>query len=152
MKQILFLFLLLCSVSVYGQRYCLQAGHRVSIIVLDELNSQKPAFSPSAVVAGDVYDDQGRKILIPKGTPVLLQVHFRKASLTGDVGQITITPVSTQAINGREITFVAEPIVFEGNDNDFFRSQKKVIIAARTALVASVANTYCFKVQSPTTN
>lgn len=148
MKTPTFLFVVMMSVCAFGQnQYCIQAGHQVSVILLDELNSQRKISSPSAIVAGDVYDDHGRKVLIRKGTPVLLQVKCRKASLSGDVGQITILPVSTQAVNGREITFVADAIVFEGNDNAYFRSQKKAVITQGTAFVAKIGNTYCFTEQ-----
>lgn len=133
-------------------RYCIQRGHNVSVTILDNLNSQESTSSPTAIVAGDVYDDSGTIILIRKGTPVLMQIQCRKASLSGDVGKISITPISTQAFNGREITFFAEPIEFEGNDNAFFRSQKKVTIAAGTSFIASIANTYCFNMQPQATS
>lgn len=153
MKQYLCLLLLFCAISMNGQsRYCIQRGHNVSVTILDNLDSQKSTSSPTAIVAGDVYDDSGTIILIRKGTPVLMQMQCRRASLSGDVGKITLTPISTQAVNGREITFSAEPIEFEGNDNAFFRSQKKVTIVAGTSLIASVANTYCFNMQPQTTN
>lgn len=143
-----FVFLLaLCVVSFsYAQNaFYLRAGHRVSIVLLTELDSQQRPTSPSAVVAADVYDDSGAVLLIRKGTSVLVQVQCRKASLSGDVGQISVLPISTQAVNGREITFVAEPAVWEGAENEFFRSQKKVVVPVGTAFVASIANTYCFR-------
>ena len=103
--------------------------------------------TPSAEVAGDVYDETGEFILIRKGTPVTLQVETRKANLSGSVGRITITAISTTAYNGREITFGAEPIIFRGNDNDFFRSQMNVVVPEGTAIVAPIANQYCFKIK-----
>ncbi|HCS87423.1 MAG TPA: hypothetical protein DIW30_03095 [Bacteroidales bacterium] len=153
MKQYLYLFLLFCTISVNGQNhYCIQHGHNVSVTILDSLNSQKSTSSPTAIMAGDVYDDSGTIILIRKGTPVLMQMQCRRASLTGGVGKIILTPISTQAVNGREITFSAEPIEFEGNDNAFFRSQKDVTIVAGTSFIATIANNYCFNMQPQATN
>lgn len=77
-----------------------------------------------------------------------MQVETRKANLSGNVGRITITPISTTAYNGREVTFEAEPIVYMGNDNDFFASKSNVIVPEGTAIVAPIANKYCFKIKA----
>lgn len=150
-KQLIFSAILLfgLSISTFAQTsYCLPAGHKISIRILSTLNSKKDTrMTPSAEVAGDVYDETGEFILIRKGTPVTLQVETRKANLSGSVGRITITAISTTAYNGREITFEAEPIIFRGNDNDFFRSQMNVVVPEGTAIVAPIANQYCFKIK-----
>lgn len=150
-KQLLFAVLLLFGVALPGvaqTSYCLEAGHKISIRILSTLDSKKNiTTNPTAEVVHDVYDETGEFILIRKGTLVTLQVTARKANLSGDVGKITITPISTSAFNGREITFEAEPIVFTGNDNDFFRSKMNVTVPEGTAMVAPIANPYCFKVK-----
>lgn len=79
-----FVVLLALSIASFGyaqNAFYLRAGHRVSIVLLTELDSQQRPTSPSAVVAADVYDDSGMMILIRKGTSVLVQVQCRKEFL-----------------------------------------------------------------------
>lgn len=149
LKSLLLLLVLLVSSIVAAQTpYCLETGHKISIRILSTIKSDEPLeSSPTAKVAGDVYDETGEYILIESGTPVTLQVEVRKANLSGDVGRIAITPISTTAYNGREITFEAEPIIYLGNENGFFRSQMNVSVLEGTAFTASIANKYCFKIE-----
>jgi hypothetical protein len=48
-------------------------------------------------------------------------------------------PISTTAVDGREIVFQDQPVVYSGQDA-LFRSRKKVKIAAGTAFAAYTAN------------
>lgn len=146
MKKVLSIAILLSAVMVsYAQSYCIEQGRKISVIVTQEINSQGKIGTPTAEVAGDVYDETGEVVLIKKGTPVYIQVRCRKANVTGNVGEVTITPISTLAYNDREITFDATAITFTGNENALFRSQMKAVVAKGTAFIAPVANTYCFK-------
>lgn len=152
MKKLLPLVILLfMGKMAYAQNnYCLEQGRKISVIITQEINSQKDFGTHLAEIVGDVYDESGEVVLIKKGTPVYVQVRCRRANVTGNVGEITITPISTLAYNDREITFDAEPIVFTGNENAVFRSQMKAVVAKGTAFIAPIANTYCFNMQSQT--
>ncbi|MGM9837418.1 MAG: hypothetical protein ACI30A_02885 [Paludibacteraceae bacterium] len=150
MKRYYLLILLFLSAFVSAQetkKVCLQKGSNISIVILSQIDSQKFKGTPEAKVAADVWDADGEIVLIKKGTPVTLQVNCRKASLSGDVGRIEIQPISTSAFNGREITFdYSNPIVFVGNENGVFASRQNARVASGTAFIATLGNTYCFKV------
>ncbi len=144
--------LLFFGIVAYAQsNYCIEQGRKISVVITQEINSQKDFGTHLAEIVGDVYDESGEVVLIKKGTPVYIQVRCRRANVTGNVGEITITPISTLAYNDREITFDAEPIVFTGNENAVFRSQMKAVVAKGTAFIAPIANTYCFNLQPQVT-
>lgn len=149
-KLISLVVLLFMGITLQAQNnHCIEKGRKISVIITQEINSPKDLKTPTAEVAGDVYDEAGEVVLIKKGTPVYIQVRCHRANVTGSVGEITIVPISTLAYNEREITFDAEPIVFRGNENAVFRSQMKAVVAKGTAFIAPIANTYCFNTQLP---
>lgn len=149
--KILVLSLILFPVLTCAQhtkKVCLQKGTNISIVILSRIDSQNFKGVPDAQVAADVWDGDGETILIKKGSPVTLQVICRKASLSGDVGRIEIQPISTMAYNGREVTFnTNNPVVFTGNENGFLASRQKAMIAAGTAFIGTISNTYCFNIE-----
>lgn len=147
MKHIFDIFVLtLLSISIFGQdKICLPEGTRISVKITHTMSSQHYT-NPTTVVASDVYDSDGEYILIRKNTPVEIQTKIQKASLFGEEGTITFLPISTRAVDGREIVFQDHAVSYEGNDA-LLRSRKNVKIAANTAFAAYTANPYCFKIE-----
>ena len=146
MKRITILTIAFFCLSISAQeKICLQEGTRISVKITTEMSSQHYT-NPTTIVASDVYDQDGEYIIIKKGTPVEIQTKIIKATLFGDEGTIELTPISTLAIDGREIVFQDQPVTFEGNEA-LLRSRKKAKIAAGTAFAAYTANTYCFKIE-----
>ena len=145
-----FIFLPLCIQAQEMRTVCIPKGTNVSIRIIETINSQeahKKKTAPQAVVSGDVWDANGEIILIKGGTPVSVQMKSKRATCVGDVGSVEIQPISTVAYNGRLITFDGErPIIFKGNEDAVFTSQKKVIVVAGTPLIATISNDYCFKI------
>lgn len=148
MKKYLFLSCLCClSFCLYGQqKYCLNAGTKISIVLQDKISSQtaNPGYI-KAKIAADIYDEEGNKILINKGAPVNLQVKIRKATVFGEQGMIELIPISTTAYNGRDVTFDNEAVCFYGNEDALFSRKKKVVVTEGTSFIATIANTTCFK-------
>lgn len=145
MKRFLLVGLILCY-SLLGKandKVCLNEGTRISVKIINEMSSQHYT-NPNTVVASDVYDIDGEYILIKKGTVVEVQTKIQRASTFGDEGSIVFLPISTIAVDGREIVFQDHPISYNGQDA-LTRSRKKVKIAAGTAFAAYTANNYCFK-------
>lgn len=126
-------------------KVCLEEDTRISIVLMQDINSQKFRGIPAAEVAADVWNEDGDMILIRKGTPVTLQVKVRKANIDS-AGKIEIKPISTTAYNGREISFADDGLVeFLGNTDAFFSGKSKVKVVKGTAFSARIANKYCFK-------
>lgn len=133
------------SLSISAQdKVCLFEGTRISVVTTNEISSQRYK-NPNTVIAADVYDQDGEYILIKKGTTVEVQTQIQRAS-TYDEGLIVLLPISTTAIDGRQIVFQDQPVTFNGQDGILI-SRKKVKIAAGTAFAAYTANTYYFKIE-----
>lgn len=145
MKKIILVGLILCYSLIGGanDKVCLKEGTRISVKITNEMSSQHYT-NPNTIIASDVYDVDGDFILIKKGTLVEVQTKIQRASTFGDEGSIVFLPISTTAVDGREIVFMDHPISYNGQDA-LTRSRKKVKIAAGTAFAAFTANTYCFK-------
>jgi len=143
--SLLFVVILFCSISISAQdKICLFEGTRISVVTTNEISSQRYK-NPNTVIAADVYDQDGEYILIKKGTRVEVQTRIHRASAY-DQGLIELLPISTTAIDGRQIVFQDQPVSFNGQDGILI-SRKKVKIAAGTAFAGYTANTYCFKIE-----
>ncbi len=146
MKRICTIFLLLNSIiPLFAQSVRLSKGTVVAMTVTEETSSQTHQ-PPTFIILGDVYDDSGSYIIIKAKTKVTVQLNVRKGNVWGDVGKIEITPIATKAVNGRQIAFVAEPIVFKGNES-FVSAGMQAKISEGTSFIATIANNYVFNIE-----
>ena len=117
MKRFLLLGIILCY-SLQGEandKVCLNEGTRISVKITNEMSSQHYS-TPNTIIASDVYDIDGEYILIKKGTLVEVQTKIQRASTFGDEGAIEFMPISTTAVDGREIVFKDQPVIYNGQD------------------------------------
>ncbi len=146
MKQLLIICICLFTViTLRAEQVRLSCGTVISVKIMQDTDS-KSGVVPMTIVAGDVYDDMGKRVVIKKNTPVDIQFNYRQENLTGDVGLIEITPISTTSVDGRLITFVTESIIFKGNES-IRRSRMQARISAGTSFIATIANDYVFNVE-----
>ncbi len=87
----------------------LERGTALSVRVTSRITSKNEG-SPSAIVENDVKSKDG-EVLIKRGTPVQLQIDRKKARGCGKPGYVTVKCVSTNAVDGQNITL-------EGNISD----------------------------------
>lgn len=79
----------------------LQKGTALTVRILDDVNS-KDKTVPQAIVEYDLRGIDG-KVLISKGTPVLVQVDRKKAKGCGKPGTLSVRCISTVATDGQDI-------------------------------------------------
>lgn len=75
---------------------------RITENVSSNVNKKNSNKQPSAIVDSNIYSNDG-KLLIKRGTPVIVNAVCKKAKGMGKEGEITLTPQSTKAIDGTEI-------------------------------------------------
>ncbi len=138
-------FLLSCVLSLSAQSVRLSKGTVVAITIIEDVSSPMNQ-PPMVIISGDVYDDSGSYIIIKAKTKVTVQLNVRRGNVLGDVGKIEVTPIATKAVNGRQIAFVAEPVVFKGNEH-IFNAGMQARISAGTSFIATIANNYVFNVE-----
>ncbi len=147
MKRIWIISLLLSVIlPVFAQSVRLSKGTTVAVTIVENIRSNEQYPTAKVIVSGDVYDDSGSYIIIKQNTPVTVQLNIRKGKITGDVGKIEVTPIATKAVNGRQIAFIAEPVVFKGNEH-IFNTGMQARISAGTSFIATIANNYVFNVE-----
>ncbi len=148
MKKFLYIIVLLfsCSPICFAEQIKLSKGTTVAVMFTENMRSNGQYPTANVVVSGDVYDDSGSYIIIKQNTPVTVQLNIRKGKITGDVGKIEVTPIATKAVNGRQIAFIAEPVVFKGNEH-IFNTGMQARISAGTSFIATIANNYVFNVE-----
>ncbi len=147
MKRIWIISLLLSVIlPVFAQSVRLSKGTTVAVTIVENVRSNEQYPTAKVVVSGDVYDDSGSYVIIRQNTPVTVQLNIRKGKITGDVGKIEVTPIATKAVNGRQIAFIAEPVVFKGNEH-IFNTGMQARISAGTSFIATIANNYVFNVE-----
>ncbi len=147
MKKLLLLTLtLVCILPIFAQSVRLSKGTTIAVTFVENIISNTQYPTANVVVSGDVYDDSGNYIIIQQNTPVMVQLNVRKGKIWGDVGKIEVTPISTQAVNGRQIAFVAEPVVFKGNES-FVSAGMQAKISEGTSFIATIANNYVFNIE-----
>ena len=93
--------ILFCSIVTSGQ-IVLKRGTNIYIELATEANSNN-RHEIIALVGYDVLDTSTGEILITKGTPVRVRVERRKSRGLGKAGWLLIKPISTTAIDGKEI-------------------------------------------------
>ncbi len=135
-----------CILPIFAQSVRLSKGTTVAVTIVENIRSNEQYPTAKVVVSGDIYDDSGSYIIIKQNTPVTVQLNIRKGKITGDVGKIEVTPISTKAVNGRQIAFIAEPVVFKGNEH-IFNTGMQARISAGTSFIATIANNYVFNVE-----
>ncbi len=146
MKRILVLLGFVLAVSFcFAEKIKLSKGTVITVSFAKSMTSQDTT-TPRIVVMGDVYDDSGTYIIIKANTEVVVQLNIRKGNIWGDVGKIEVTPIATKAVNGRQIAFIAEPVVFKGNEH-VFNTGMQARISAGTSFIATIANNYVFNVE-----
>lgn len=146
LKLLLFVILNIISTIPLAARQdeiLLRRGTVISVVIKQEVRTNRKASIPKVEVAGDVYDEAGEYILIKKGTPVDVYMNVtRPSSIEWEAGVIEITPISTTAVDGRLINFREQKERFEGRENSLFRLN--AIIKRNTSIVATIANDYIF--------
>ncbi len=147
MKRIWIISLLLSVIlPVFAQSVRLSKGTTVAVTIVENIRSNDRYPTAKVVVSGDIYDDSGSYIIIKQNTPVTVQLNIRKGKITGDVGKIEVTPIATKAVNGSQIAFIAEPVVFKGNEH-IFNTGMQARISAGTSFIATIANNYIFNIE-----
>lgn len=134
-----------CISTQAEEQVVLSKGTAVSIVLQQTMDSQKNTL-PLCVIAADIYDAQGKKVLIRKGTNADVQAIIRPATAFGDAGRIIFQPISTTAYNGRLVVFDTQQITFDGNEDSIVRKRKQVTIAAGTSFRAYIANDLVFTI------
>ncbi len=135
-----------CILPIFAQSVRLSKGTTVAVTIVENIRSNEQYPTAKVVVSGDIYDDSGSYIIIKQNTPVTVQLNIRKGKITGDVGKIEVTPIATKAVNGRQIAFIAEPVVFTGNES-IVSAGMQAKISAGTSFIATIANNYVFNVE-----
>lgn len=109
MKNLIVLFMcaFISMGSAMAQESTLASGTAVPVRILTEIQSNSD-FEPSfnAIVERDIYDTTGKKILIRRGTPVVLSGNVQRARGLGKPGSIKLTAVNTTAVDGRTIALM----------------------------------------------
>ncbi len=148
MKKLLYILVLVfsCYSVCFAEQIQLSKGTTIAITIIENIRSDEQSTSAKVVVSGDVYDDSGSYIIIRQNTSVTIQLNIREGKITGDVGKIEVTPIATKAVNGRQIAFIAEPVVFKGNEH-IFNTGMQARISAGTSFIATIANNYVFNVE-----
>lgn len=146
------LFLLICcmliSISTFAEKkkVLLPKGTIIAIKTTTEVNTkQKQHRAVTCVVAGDVYDKEGEYVLIEGGAPADVQVQVVKATLVGGEAQVTFTPISVAAFNGRLVGMNAKAVYFNGNDA-LLTSRKQLILQAGTTFVGKTSTDMWFTI------
>lgn len=103
----------------------LERGTALSVRVTSQITSKKKG-TASAIVENDVKGKDG-KVVIKRGTPVQLQLEKKSARGCGKAGYVNVKCISTQAIDGQNITL-------EGNINDEGESKKGLAIGLGVGL------------------
>ena len=122
MKKVICILLSLCMINVNlmaVNSVLLESGTYVPIRIMEtvssKIKSKKTAVvQPSAIVDSNIYTKDG-KLLIKRGTPVMVNAVCMKAKSMGKGGEITITPQSTTAIDGQTITLQGSKTLY-GDD------------------------------------
>ena len=94
------LAILMMNLSAFASS-TLERGKAMSVRITSQISSNDVG-SPSAIVDNDVKDRDGR-VLIKRGTPVMLKVENKKARGCGRAGYVTVKCVSTLAVDGQNI-------------------------------------------------
>ena len=112
MKKNIFIFalMLFMGMTVFAG-VPLQRGTFMQIRIVDAINS-KQVSTPVAIVENDVMSEG--KVLIKAGTPVALQVDRRKAKGCGRPGELTVTFLNTQAVDGQLVPLMGGTMNVEG--------------------------------------
>lgn len=94
----------------------LPRGKNVLVRITSEINSKySTSQNTLAVVDADVKNANG-SVLIKAGTPVELQVNAKKARGCGRAGALSVSCVSTTAVDGQRIILNASSINAEGKN------------------------------------
>ena len=122
MKKVVCILLSLCMINVNlmaANPVLLESGTYIPIRIMEtvssKIKSKKTAVvQPSAIVDSNIYTKDG-KLLIKRGTPVMVNAVCYKAKSMGKGGEITLTPQSTKAIDGQTITLQGSKTLY-GDD------------------------------------
>lgn len=100
-KYFVLIIILFITYSISAQIH-LKKGTNVFLELTTEANSNNK-HEVMAVVGLDVNDSKTGETLIAKGTPVVIKVERKKSRGVGKAGWLQIKPISTTAIDGRQI-------------------------------------------------
>lgn len=114
-KAILFLSGALLNVNIFAGTP-LPRGKNVLVRITSEISSKySNTQNTLAVVDNDVKDSNGT-VLIKAGTPVELQVNAQKARGCGRAGTLSVSCISTTAVDGQRIILNASSLNAEGKN------------------------------------
>ncbi|RGG42878.1 hypothetical protein [Butyricimonas paravirosa] len=102
MKKVILLIFILLFYYISFSQVTLKRGTNIYIELTTEANSNDNQ-NIYAVVGQDITDSKTGQILITKGSPVKIKVERKKSKGIGKAGWLLIKPISTIAIDGREI-------------------------------------------------
>ena len=92
----------------------LNSGKTLPVRITSEITS-KSKTTPSAIVDNDVKGKDGR-ILIKRGTPVMLQVESVNKRGCGRAGEVKVKCISTTAVDGQTIMLSGGELQKEGKN------------------------------------
>lgn len=92
----------------------LNSGKTLSVRITSEITSNSKT-TPSAIVDNDVKGKDGR-ILIKRGTPVMLQVESVNKRGCGRAGEVKVKCISTTAVDGQTIMLSGGELQKEGKN------------------------------------
>lgn len=92
----------------------LNSGKTLSVRITSEITSNSKT-TPSAIVDNDVKGKGGR-VLIKRGTPVMLQVERVSKRGCGRAGEVKIKCISTTAVDGQTILLSGGELQKEGKN------------------------------------
>ena len=118
------LAILMMNLSAFASS-TLERGKAMSVRITSQISSNEVG-SPSAIVDNDVKDRDGR-VLIKRGTPVMLKVENKKARGCGRAGYVTVKCVSTLAVDGQNI-------ILEGSVSESGEDKKGLAIGLGVGL------------------
>lgn len=143
----MFLLALLMLKHVCGkEKVFLPKGTAIAIKTTVEINTmQKQHHAVQCIVAGDIYDKDGEYVLIEAGTNADVQVQVVRATRYGSAAEVSFTPISVTAINGRLVAMHAKAVYFYGNEA-YFTARKQLILQSGTTFSGKTANDMWFTI------
>lgn len=113
-RIILFLSCALLNANIFASTP-LPRGKYVQVRTTTEISSKTNTQNALVIVDADVKSDNG-KVLIKAGTPVEVQIDRKKAKGCGRAGTLTLSCLSTTAIDGQRIILNSSPFTIEGDN------------------------------------
>lgn len=93
----------------------LTQGEIINVSITQNLSSGNMPSTINAIVDYDVKDPSTGKVLIARGTPVIINATYEKRKGLGRPGMITLNAVSTKAVDGQLIHLKGNQLTVTGD-------------------------------------